>query len=81
MKNARLRWTALIVVNVLFGCVLSFYRPTGAAPTGKGAPFGNSVEQRNQMVRELREIKALLKEQNALLSEVHKKNLDEDQQK
>ncbi|MCH7726828.1 MAG: hypothetical protein IH991_10155, partial [Planctomycetes bacterium] len=37
---------------------------TTAAPK---QPFGNAVEQRQQMVRELREIKELLKAQNALL--------------
>jgi hypothetical protein len=31
------------------------------------APFDNAVKQRNEMIRELQEIKALLKEQNTLL--------------
>ena len=80
MKNARLGWAALIVANVLFCCVLSFYRSSGAAPTGKGAPFANSVEQRSLMIRELQEIKVLLKEQNALLREAANKPLDDERQ-
>jgi len=36
------------------------------APAGQ-PPFANPVEQRADMIRELREIKELLKEQNALL--------------
>jgi hypothetical protein len=50
-------------------CVLGFYSSSGAAPQGGQPPFANSVEQRSEMVRELREIKELLKEQNALLRE------------
>jgi hypothetical protein len=46
--------------------VLSFYRTTGAAPPKPKQPFANSVEQRMEMIKELREIKVLLKEQNAL---------------
>ena len=63
----RAGWTWLIVANVLFCCVLSFYRATDAAPPKPRQPFANSVEQRMEMIKELREINALLKEQNALL--------------
>ncbi len=59
-------WFLLVAANVLCYCVLSFYRTTDAAPVKGYPPFANSVEQRNQMVNELREIKVLLKEQNAL---------------
>lgn len=48
-------------------CVLGFYRSSGAAPQGGQPPFANAVEQRSETIRELREIKELLKEQNALL--------------
>lgn len=50
-------------------CVLGFYSSSGAAPQGGQPPFANSVEQRSETIRELREIKELLKEQNALLRE------------
>ncbi|HUT95193.1 MAG TPA: hypothetical protein VMY37_37415 [Thermoguttaceae bacterium] len=63
----RAGWILLIVANVLFCCVLSFYRTTEAAPPKSKEPFANSVEQRMETINELREIKLLLKEQNALL--------------
>lgn len=50
-------------------CVLGFYSLLSAAPPGK-PPFEDAVVQRAEMVRELREIKELIKEQNALLKEV-----------
>lgn len=67
MKNHRLAWAGLIAANVVTLGVLGFYRTSGAAPQAGQLPFSNAVEQRNAMVRELREIKDLLKEQNALL--------------
>ena len=61
------RWALTIAVNVLFICVLAFYRAGDAAqPTAK-EPFANSVEQREAMIAELKEINVQLKEQNALL--------------
>ena len=63
----RAGWVLLIVANVLFCCVLSFYRTTDAAPPKAKLPFANPVEQRMEMIQELREIKNLLKEQNSLL--------------
>ncbi len=59
------RWTVLIVLNVLFGCVLCFYQPGQAAPT---EPFANSTGQRAEMISLLKEINGQLKEQNALLA-------------
>jgi len=67
MSRKTFCWTLLIVANVLVISVLSLHRPTAAAPPGPRAPFGNSVEQRGKMINELREIKALLKEQNVIL--------------
>jgi hypothetical protein len=64
--SQRAGWTLLIAANVLFLCVLSFYRTTAAAPPKAKQPFANAVEQRMEMIKELREIKNLLKEQNAL---------------
>ena len=63
----RTGWALLITANVLCYCVLSFYRTTDAAPAKGYPPFANSVEQRVEMVGQLREIKELLREQNALL--------------
>ncbi|MGI8977863.1 MAG: hypothetical protein ACR2FY_01415 [Pirellulaceae bacterium] len=49
-------------------CVLGFYSLSSAAPPGK-PPFEDAAVQRAEMVRELREIKELIKEQNLLLKE------------
>jgi hypothetical protein len=61
------RWTWLVVANVGFAGVLGFYSTLGAAPQAGQPPFANPVEQRADTIRELREIKELLKEQNELL--------------
>ena len=61
------RWTWLVVANVAFAGVLGFYSTLGAAPQAGQPPFANPVDQRADQIRELREIKDLLKEQNALL--------------
>lgn len=61
------RWFLLVAANVLVVCVLSFYRTSGAAPQAAQPPFANAVDQRNEMIRELQEIRVLLQEQNALL--------------
>ena len=61
------KWLLVIAVNVLALCVLGFWSTSGAAPQAGQPPFANAVEQRDATIRELREIKDLLKEQNALL--------------
>jgi hypothetical protein len=61
------RWTWLVIANVAFVGVLGFYSTLGAAPQAGQPPFANPVEQRADQLRELREIKELLKEQNELL--------------
>jgi len=65
--NRSFRWTMLLAANAVVVSVLGFYSTSGAAPQAGQPPFNNSVEQREAQVRELREIKELLKEQNALL--------------
>ena len=69
MKTLVPVWSVVPFVLGLGLCVLGFYSSSGAAPQGGQPPFANSVEQRNETIRELREIKELLKEQNALLRE------------
>lgn len=59
------RWAALITANALCWCMLSFQQPSSAAPAKE--PFANAVEQRFEMLAQLKEINAQLKEQNALL--------------
>jgi hypothetical protein len=46
--------------------MLGLYRPGTAAPPPK-EPFANAVEQRAEMIEQLRAVVAELKEQNALL--------------
>ena len=60
-------WSVVPFIGGVGLCVLGFYSSSGAAPQGGQPPFANAVEQRNETIRELREIKELLKEQNALL--------------
>ena len=65
MSVSRIRWTLLVLAGGLIASVLGLYQPTGAAPGQP--PFANPVDQQNEMIRELKEIKTLLQEQNALL--------------
>ena len=64
-QSAAIRWAALATANVFVLGVLGFYSIGSAAP--QQPPFASSVEQRAEMIRELREIKELIKEQNTLL--------------
>ena len=76
MMRYRYGWSVLLFANVVAWSVLSFQGSTGAAPQDVRAPFDNAVQQRNEMIRELQEIKALLKEQNTLLrASAHKSNV------
>lgn len=63
----RSRWTWLLAANAVLVGMLGFYSTLGAAPPMGQPPFANPIDQRQEMIRELREIKELLKEQNALL--------------
>jgi hypothetical protein len=56
------------------GSVLLFYSPLGAAPPAGQPPFVDATVQREEMLRELRSIRDLIKEQNGLLKEVLQKN-------
>ena len=68
MKNLNVsRWTLLVAANALALGMLGFYSQLGAAPPAGQPPFANPIDQRLDMIRELREIKELLKEQNDLL--------------
>jgi hypothetical protein len=60
-------WTLLIVANVLCYCVLSLYQPGIAAQPSDPARIANPIEQRADMLDELKQIRELLKEQNELL--------------
>lgn len=61
------RWPLMLAAGALCLSVLSFYRPTSAAQREPREPFANAVQQRFEIIDELKAINALLKEQNALL--------------
>jgi len=63
------RWFLLIAANIAFYVVLCFYQTGRAAPRiTPPEPFSNHVNaQRDAMVDELRQIRGLLEQQNALL--------------
>lgn len=67
MKTTTNGWWMLLAANVAVVCMLSFYRTSGAAPQNGQPPFANAVDQRAEMIRELKEIHTLLQEQNAML--------------
>ena len=75
MKKRHTRWAILVIANLGAWCMLGFYGTTGAAPQAGKPPFNNAVEQREEMIRELKEIKTLLKEQNMLLQAATAKDL------
>lgn len=63
--KSRLAYLGILAAIAVFGCVLSFYQMTDAAPPAQ-MPFA-SGEQRSEMVTQLKEINAQLKELNALM--------------
>ena len=68
MKRIPLRWALLVAGNVAAWCVLSFFQTTTAAPPpAERYQFGNAIEQRQEIINQLKELNASVKEQNALL--------------
>jgi hypothetical protein len=63
MQGSSFRWLVLVSVNALAWGALILSGKIGAAPP----PFANQVEQNIEIIRELKEIKTLLQEQNGLL--------------
>ncbi len=57
----------LVVLNVVALSVLALYGTSAAAPREAPQPFANAVEQRFEIIRELKQLNALVKEQNELL--------------
>jgi hypothetical protein len=68
MHIPSIRYTFPCAAGVALVSMLGFYSLLSAAPPGK-PPFEDAVSQRDEMIRELREIKELIKEQNELLKE------------
>jgi hypothetical protein len=67
MTRSSGRWALLVSANVAAWGVLGFQGWSGAAPQDVRQPFDNAVQQRAEMIRELQEIKAAIREQNGLL--------------
>lgn len=65
----RTSWVVFLLAIVATLCVLGFYQGNAAAqrPAEKENLFGNAIEQRGEVIAQLKEIKELLKEQNNLL--------------
>jgi hypothetical protein len=71
-RNAALGW---IFAGAMLLGMLGLWGTAGAqnppgAPGAGRPPFANAVDQRDEMIRELREIRGLIKEQNALLKQL-----------
>lgn len=67
-KRSRLVVSAAAAASLALG-VLLFYSTLGAAPPAGQSPFVDATVQREEMLRELKAIRELLREQNALLKE------------
>lgn len=65
--STRARWTLVVAANVVAWCMLGLMRQTDAQPPSTGAPFTDAVEQRNEIISQLKQLNGLVKEQNALL--------------
>ncbi len=61
------RWVLVAAFVGATFYVLGLCSPTGTAQQPTPQPFANAVEQRSEMLRELREIKELLKEEVELI--------------
>lgn len=74
MKRSHFRHTYWLAPVCLLAGVLGLWGTAGAQPEptpGAGKPpFANAVGQRDEMIRELRELRGLMKEQNALLKQL-----------
>ena len=68
--SKRVRWPWFLAAGIIMWSFLAVYWPEPAISQAERAPFGNSVAQRNEMIQQLRAIKALLKEQNELLQDI-----------
>ncbi len=74
------RWTWIVAANMLAWGLFGMYPYIQAQqPKGPQLPFANSNEQRSELVKEVREIKELIKETNALLREGVEKNVGKNQ--
>lgn len=74
-KLARILGALIVAATVGMGSLLVFSGGDASAQPAR-QPFSNAVQQRVEMIRELKETNALLKEQNELLREIVRKKGD-----
>ena len=69
LTDNRMRWALLICFNLLCWYVLGFHQPASVAQQQSNGelPFANSVQQRFDIIDQLKEVNAQLKEEIALL--------------
>jgi hypothetical protein len=68
MKNrAKFSFLSLLALNLVGLGVLGLYQPKAALTQEASPPFANAVEQRNEIIAQLKEINTQLHEQNELL--------------
>ncbi len=72
MKSSTKQMVYWFAPLVVLGGVLGLWGTLAAqnAPGAGKPPFANAVDQRDEMIRELREIRVLIKTQNALLEKL-----------
>ena len=68
-QDKRVRWVLLIALNLLCWYMLGFQQPALVAQqnTNGELPFANAVAQRFEIIDQIKQTNALLREQNALL--------------
>jgi len=74
MTKIRIKPSWLLAIGLVVVCMLGFQDPSSAATQPGKQPFRNPVAQREEMVKELRAIRALMKEQNQLLRSIQQQN-------
>jgi hypothetical protein len=67
MKRFAFLATVLLLNVLAFGMLGLYQRTVAGSPSGPPMPFANTTESRLEMIQQLKEIRDLLKEQNALL--------------
>ena len=76
MRKNQLNWIVLATVNLCVLGMLFFHQESSAWQTGQQQPFANAVDQRQEMIRELKAIRGLLEEQNTLLRGNHQTKVE-----
>lgn len=60
-------WKTLVASHAISLTMLGFYQSSSAAPRAVQEPFANAVEQRFEIINQLKEVNTQLREQTTLL--------------